>query len=153
MTVDCIVIFCIIDVCIKNYVNYLIYGIVITSLLLPYKRKNRFQHTFAVCICLCSVSRIRLCKVSGKRLCSLPGSRYPLPFIPSVGKWERCYSCASNTFVSCKVLPCLMQSFLHYYHVWVFGFLDCRFLGFYSFEFRKFFLYLFQLYQHLRIAF
>ena len=64
LTVDCIVIFCIIDVCIKNYVNYLIYGIVITSLLLPYKRKNRFQHIF-VCICLCSVSRLRLCKGIG----------------------------------------------------------------------------------------
>jgi len=48
----------------KNYVNYLIYGIVITSLLLPYKRKNRFQHIF-VCICLCSVSRLRLCKGIG----------------------------------------------------------------------------------------
>lgn len=64
LTVDCIVIFCIIDVCIKNYVNYLIYGIAITSLLLPYKRKNRFQHIF-VCICLCSVSRLRLCKGIG----------------------------------------------------------------------------------------
>ncbi len=86
LTVDCIVIFCIIDICIKNNVNYQIYGIAYNLSFATIQTKEPLPTHFCVHLLMFCISPPIMQRYRVSVPCSLPGSRYPLPFSPSIGK-------------------------------------------------------------------